>query len=155
MRLLFFLLKKKKSLLYFRFSVPTWSRNVEIPRQFYFPNSTKVWKMVWADAFWFDYQPDFDTRMLQTVCLADCLNQAAGRFYANTKYDRFWLTVLKHHVWRKGENVLPDSARERDAKRASSDILTLWNHSGPLRWIKICTLSSSPQHPPCNSKLQR
>lgn len=142
MRLLLFLFKKRKAFC-ISDSVFLPEVDVKIPGQFYFPNSTKVWKMVWADAFWFDYQRNFDTRMLQTVYLAGCLNQAAGRLYANTKYDRFWLAVLKHHVWRKGEKVFPDSARERDTKRASSDILMLWNHSGPLRWIKIHTLSGS------------
>jgi len=61
--------------------------------------------------------------MLQTVHLADCLIQAAGTFYANTKCDRFWLLVLKRHVWGKG---WPNSAREWDGERLSSDILTLW-----------------------------
>lgn len=69
--------------------------------------------------------------MLQTVRLADCLNQSAGTLYAHTKYHRFWLVVLKCHVWGREERGLPNSARERDGERASSDILTLWYQQPP------------------------
>lgn len=63
--------------------------------------------------------------MRQTACLADCLNQAAGTLYANTKYDRFWPVALECHVWGREERGWPNSARERERERASSDILTL------------------------------
>lgn len=87
--------------------------------------------------------------MLQTVCLADCLNQADGILYANTKYDRFWLVVFKHRVWGREERRWPNSAREGNEERTRSDILTLRYHQAPsptksfrhLLKIKIHTIS--------------
>ena len=50
------------------------------------------------------------------VCLADCLNQAAGTLYANTKYDRFRLVAPKRHVW-EGRRGGGQTQQEREMEK--------------------------------------